>query len=105
MDLLFGDWDRHEDQYQWARFDRGDVRVWRAIPRDRDYVFVDYDGALVRAAGGLYPKAVLYGPSYPGTLYGSPSTRSTSTGACWRTSPARRGTRWPPGSRRAFPTR
>jgi hypothetical protein len=70
MDLLFGDWDRHEDQYQWARFDRGDVRVWRAIPRDRDYVFVDYDGALVRAAGGLYPKAVLYGPKYPGTLYG-----------------------------------
>ncbi len=70
MDLLFGDWDRHEDQYQWARFDRGDVRVWRAIPRDRDYVFVDYDGALVRAAHGFFPKAVLYGARYPGTLYG-----------------------------------
>lgn len=70
MDLLFGDWDRHEDQYQWARFDRGEQRVWRALPRDRDYVFVDYDGALVRAAGGLYPKAVLYGPEYPKSLYG-----------------------------------
>lgn len=70
MDLLFGDWDRHEDQYQWARFDRGGLHVWRAIPRDRDYVFVDYDGALVRAAKGIYPKAVLYGPRYPGTLYG-----------------------------------
>lgn len=70
MDLLFGDWDRHEDQYQWARFDRGGRRVWRAIPRDRDYVFVDYDGALVRAAQGVYPKAVLYGPRYPRTLYG-----------------------------------
>jgi hypothetical protein len=70
MDLLFGDWDRHEDQYQWARFDRGGTRVWRAIPRDRDYVFVDYDGALVGAARGIYPKAVLYGPRYPETLYG-----------------------------------
>ncbi|HEX2190841.1 MAG TPA: BamA/TamA family outer membrane protein [Longimicrobiaceae bacterium] len=70
MDLLFGDWDRHEDQYQWARFDRGGAHVWRAVPRDRDYVFVDYDGALVRAAKGVYPKAVLYGPRYPGSLYG-----------------------------------
>lgn len=70
MDLLFGDWDRHEDQYQWARFDRGGVHVWRAVPRDRDYVFVDYDGALVRAANGIYPKAVLYGPRYPRSLYG-----------------------------------
>ncbi|MEW5929792.1 MAG: BamA/TamA family outer membrane protein [Gemmatimonadota bacterium] len=70
MDLLFGDWDRHEDQYQWARFDRDGVKLWRAIPRDRDYVFVDYDGALVRAANGIYPKAVLYGPRYPRTLYG-----------------------------------
>jgi hypothetical protein len=70
MDLLFGDWDRHEDQYQWARFDRDGVHVWRALPRDRDYVFVDYDGALVRAAKSAYPKAVLYGPRYPGSLYG-----------------------------------
>ncbi|HEX7239871.1 MAG TPA: hypothetical protein VF263_06370, partial [Longimicrobiaceae bacterium] len=70
MDLLFGDWDRHEDQYRWAAFDRGGTRTWRAIPRDRDYVFVDYDGALLRVASRLYPKAVLYGPEYPGSLYG-----------------------------------
>ncbi|HEX2095237.1 MAG TPA: BamA/TamA family outer membrane protein [Longimicrobiaceae bacterium] len=70
MDLLFGDWDRHEDQYRWARFDQGRERLWRAIPRDRDYVFVDYDGALIRAGRGNYPKAVLYRPEYPGNLYG-----------------------------------
>jgi len=70
MDLLFGDWDRHEDQYQWARFDRGDTHVWRPLPRDRDYVFVNYDGFLVRLARGAYPKAVQYGPSFPGNLYG-----------------------------------
>lgn len=70
LDLFFGDWDRHEDQYRWARFERGGLHVWRAIPRDRDYVFVDYDGFLVRLAHGMYPKAVLYGPRYPGSLYG-----------------------------------
>ncbi|HEV2149151.1 MAG TPA: BamA/TamA family outer membrane protein [Longimicrobiaceae bacterium] len=70
MDLLFGDWDRHDDQYQWARFDRGRQHLWRAIPRDRDYVFVDYDGAAVRLAKSIYPKAVLYGPRFPGNLYG-----------------------------------
>ncbi|MBV9773074.1 MAG: hypothetical protein JO040_03955, partial [Gemmatimonadetes bacterium] len=70
LDLFFGDWDRHEDQYRWARFERGGLHVWRALPRDRDYVFVDYDGFLVRLANGAYPKAVRYSHEYPGSLYG-----------------------------------
>jgi hypothetical protein len=69
MDFLLGDWDRHADQYSWARVDRGGVHLWRPIPRDRDYVFVDYDGLLVDIARSFLPKAVRFRPSY-GNLYG-----------------------------------
>jgi hypothetical protein len=70
MDLFFGDWDRHEDQYGWARYDRGGERLWRAIPRDRDYVFADYDGRLLDVARGMLPKAVRFVPEYEGQLFG-----------------------------------
>lgn len=69
MDFLLGDWDRHADQYGWARFDRGGTHLWRPIPRDRDYVFVDYDGLLIDIGRRFLPKAVRFRPSY-GNLYG-----------------------------------
>lgn len=48
FDMLVGDWDRHEDQWRWAQFDQenGD-KLYRAIPRDRDQVFSNFDGALL----------------------------------------------------------
>ncbi|HEX8363430.1 MAG TPA: BamA/TamA family outer membrane protein, partial [Longimicrobium sp.] len=70
MDIYFGDWDRHEDQYSWARHDRGGERLWRAIPRDRDYVFADYDGLLLDLARGQLPKAVRFVEDYEGQLFG-----------------------------------
>lgn len=60
MDVFFGDWDRHEDQWRWARFDKGDQHLWKPVPEDHDYVFVDYDGALVGAARRRVPKAVRF---------------------------------------------
>lgn len=48
FDMLLGDWDRHYDQWRWSRFDiSDDERVYRPIPRDRDQVFSNYDGALL----------------------------------------------------------
>ncbi|HEX5872125.1 MAG TPA: hypothetical protein VFY65_16965, partial [Longimicrobium sp.] len=69
MDFVLGDWDRHEDQYSWARFDRGGVRTWRPIPRDRDYAFVDYDGIGIDIARPFVPKAVRFRREY-GNLFG-----------------------------------
>lgn len=47
FDMLVGDWDRHFDQWRWARFDMSDdKKIYRPIPRDRDQVFSNYDGAL-----------------------------------------------------------
>lgn len=48
FDMLLGDWDRHQDQWRWSRFDISeDQKIYRPIPRDRDQVFSNYDGALL----------------------------------------------------------
>ncbi len=48
FDMLLGDWDRHQDQWRWSRFDTPDgSKLYRPIPRDRDQVFSNYDGALL----------------------------------------------------------
>ncbi|WP_292946848.1 metallophosphoesterase [Olleya sp. UBA1516] len=48
FDMLLGDWDRHQDQWRWAQFnqDNGD-KLYKPIPRDRDQVFSNFDGALL----------------------------------------------------------
>ncbi|KGO94331.1 metallophosphoesterase [Flavobacterium subsaxonicum] len=47
FDMLIGDWDRHGDQWRWARYKEKDSVVYRPIPRDRDQAFPKYDGALL----------------------------------------------------------
>lgn len=46
MDCLLGDWDRHNDQWRWARYTVDGKKIWRPIPRDRDQVFPKFDGLL-----------------------------------------------------------
>lgn len=65
IDFLVGDSDRGTDQWRWARFDGPAGGVWRAIPIDRDWVFVRADGALARLAGDIYPKLIRFGSNYP----------------------------------------
>jgi hypothetical protein len=60
IDILVGDTDRGGDQWQFARFEAGDRDVYRSIPRDRDYAFMNSDGLLIRLVGMAYPKLVLY---------------------------------------------
>src|SRR3989442_3843778 len=42
LDVLIGDWDRHRDQWRWAKF--ADRPEWVPIPDDRDPAFSRYDG-------------------------------------------------------------
>ena len=67
-DVYLGDWDRHRDQWRWARF--GDRRedTWKPIPRDRDQAFVRLDGALLTLARQYYPQLVKYDEAHPGML-------------------------------------
>ncbi len=46
LDIVIGDWDRHEDNWRWASFDQEKGRRFEPIPRDRDQVFYVGDGVL-----------------------------------------------------------
>ncbi|AXY77360.1 hypothetical protein D3H65_26750 [Paraflavitalea soli] len=46
LDLLIGDWDRHEDQWRWVPEKQGKGKKYLAIPRDRDQVFYTNQGVL-----------------------------------------------------------
>lgn len=65
MDIYMGDWDRHEDQWRWARYDRGDLRVWRPVPRDRDNAFVDHEGLLLSIGRAAFVRNVRFDTEYP----------------------------------------
>ncbi|MEM9052704.1 MAG: BamA/TamA family outer membrane protein [Bacteroidota bacterium] len=46
FDLVIGDWDRHDDQWRWARFKEDGMNIYRPIPRDRDQVYYKVDGLV-----------------------------------------------------------
>lgn len=65
FDMLIGDWDRHQDQWRWAEIeDEEGNRTFEPIPRDRDQVFSNYDGAFfgtLRALAGFSKQFGVYG--------------------------------------------
>jgi hypothetical protein len=65
FDILIGDWDRHSDQWVWARFGDSVPRTWVPIPRDRDQAFVKYDGILLSLARTSAPQLTNFGKDYP----------------------------------------
>ncbi len=44
LDMVIGDWDRHEDQWRWDRVTNDTGIVYTPIPRDRDKVFYTTSG-------------------------------------------------------------
>lgn len=65
LDVYLGDWDRHQLQWRWARFDQGRLHWWRPIPRDRDQAFSRLDGVLLELARFYQPQVVGFGDDYP----------------------------------------
>ncbi|MCH4823774.1 metallophosphoesterase [Gramella lutea] len=64
FDMLIGDWDRHQDQWRWAEIedDQGN-HYFKPIPRDRDQVFSNFDGAFfgtLRALTGFANQFAVY---------------------------------------------
>ncbi len=58
FDMVIGDWDRHQDQWRWSRFDVSDnERLYRPIPRDRDQAFSKYDGTILEMLKIIMPPA------------------------------------------------
>lgn len=68
VDILIGDWDRHQDQWRWVRTDDTRPYRWLPIPRDRDQAFARYDGLLLSVARASAPQLVKFGTGYAGML-------------------------------------
>ncbi|GAA4306960.1 hypothetical protein GCM10023149_00410 [Mucilaginibacter gynuensis] len=45
LDMLLGDWDRHEDQWRWEKIDeKKGANLYKPVPRDRDQVYYKTSG-------------------------------------------------------------
>ena len=55
FDMFVGDWDRHPDQWRWARVGSTPADQWQPIPRDRDWALVKLDGLVWSLARFVYP--------------------------------------------------
>lgn len=62
FDMFLGDWDRHQDQWQWFR--RGDDDTWHPMATDRDMAFTHYDGLLPGLVRKSRPAFQKFTPRY-----------------------------------------
>lgn len=62
-DLLLGDNDRHPDNWKWARLTKGGE--WEPVSRDRDKVFVSYEGFMMSIVRFMVPSLVTFSNKYP----------------------------------------
>ncbi|MEO5590142.1 MAG: hypothetical protein ABIS03_11195 [Gemmatimonadaceae bacterium] len=62
VDMLLGDNDRHADQWKWARLTK--EGPFEPIARDRDKVFISYEGLVPALARRAVPALVAYGSKY-----------------------------------------
>lgn len=54
LDMLVGDWDRHEDQWRWFDTAHGKKKFYFPVPRDRDQVFHVTEGLFPKIASREY---------------------------------------------------
>jgi hypothetical protein len=66
LDIVSGDWDRHQAQWEWVKKE-GQGR-WLPYATDRDMAFADYDGLLLAAARAGHPVLVRFERDYPRIL-------------------------------------
>lgn len=71
FDVLIGDWDRHRDQWRWARFGTAAPRRWLPIPLDRDQAFAKYDGLLLTIARQTVFQITNFQDEYPAAVAAS----------------------------------
>jgi len=73
FDMLIGDWDRHQDQWRWAEYEKpnGD-KEFMPVPRDRDNAFPRFDGTAVEVIKWFVPitrQWQSYGPTIRNTKW------------------------------------
>jgi hypothetical protein len=65
LDMLVGDWDRHERQWRWGRRRVDGKTQWRPIPEDRDWAFSRVDGVVGTLSHILLPRYVGFSGELP----------------------------------------
>ena len=66
FDMLIGDWDRHQAQWEWVSKRAG--MPGSPFPTDRDMAFADYDGLVLLHRARPNPMLVLFENDYPRIL-------------------------------------
>ncbi len=49
LDMIIGDWDRHEGQWRWGKYDSAGMTCYYPVPVDRDQAFFRTHGLLMKA--------------------------------------------------------
>jgi hypothetical protein len=62
FDVLIGDFDRHDDQWDWLK--RPDSQEWVPYPKDRDQAFAKFDGFIMSLIRPAEPKLVNFEKHY-----------------------------------------
>jgi hypothetical protein len=68
VDVLIGDWDRHQGQFRWANVGDGSPPAWVPIPEDRDQAFARFDGIFMSAARIMVPQLTKFDEGYGSML-------------------------------------
>ena len=68
LDLAAGNWDRHRNQWRWARVQG--KPLWQPVPEDPDQCFTLYGGVALAFVRQLQPKLMEYSGEYPGRIEG-----------------------------------
>lgn len=53
FDMFINDWDRHEEQWEWGKREKDDIKLYTAVPKDRDQAYFKYDGVLLKLLFGV----------------------------------------------------
>ncbi|HET7292298.1 MAG TPA: hypothetical protein VFM88_07730 [Vicinamibacteria bacterium] len=68
LDLTVGNWDRHRNQWRWARLP--DRPFWQPVPEDPDQAFSKYQGTAIAYGRTIEPKLMSYEAKYPKRIEG-----------------------------------
>ena len=66
LDFFLGDWDRHANNYRWAKLP--DQSAWQPIAEDRDQAFVNFQGFAIGLTRPFEPRVLRFKESYPASI-------------------------------------
>jgi hypothetical protein len=68
LDLVVGNWDRHQGQWRWARVEG--KPLFEPFPEDADQAFTRYEGKAMGMVRSVVPRFMRYSGAYPGRIEG-----------------------------------